>query len=62
MAGLTYRELRDYLNTVSDTQLDDNVSVNVEGEFFSIEGHGTSVEDDILHKGHVYLVVAGMSE
>lgn len=55
--NLTYRTLKKYLDSLSDEQLDDNVTVYLSeyDEYYPVEAVYTSESDDVLHSGHVYL-------
>ena len=61
MSNLTYRELRDHINTFDDEQLDSNVSINVtqQDEFMPcqaldyVEEEGNGILDPL----HPFLVM-----
>lgn len=54
---MTYAELIQFLNTVPEERLQDNVTVRVDGEFFAVEHvkRANNVTDDVLDPGHVFL-------
>ncbi len=62
MNHLTYRELKAALETLSEENLDDDVTVYLshEDEYYGISQTGTSEEDDVLDKGHFFLATAKM--
>ena len=56
----TYEDLRQYLNTLSTEQLNDDVTVYIrENDDYYPSTNVTVVRDsfDVLHKGHPYLIV-----
>lgn len=58
MKFMTYKELRDQLNKLSDAELDNHVQVLIEDEFFPVTEVKTSDEqNDVLDPGTHYLVV-----
>ncbi len=59
MANLTWREIRDELNRLSEDRLDDNATVYLKGEdeWMPVMDMGITEEDDVLDKGHSYLSV-----
>lgn len=56
MADLTYRELKEYLNQVSEERLDDTVTICLSSieEYYPITGIAVA-EEDVLDEGHLYL-------
>ena len=56
---LTYQELLDFLKTLAPEQLKDNVTIfdNTISEFIPVSNTAVATEDDVLHKGHVYLEI-----
>ena len=56
MSALTYRQLRDLLASALEEQLDQTVTVAVDGEFYPVKHVGVSDNsNDILDPGHVIL-------
>lgn len=54
--NMTYRELRDKLNTLSDEQLNQDVTVvDPYNEFIPIWGVKFAEADDVLDLGHPFL-------
>lgn len=58
---MTYAELLLILSNLSDEQLRDTATVysKADTEYMPIIGIGKAMADDVLHKGHITLVVEG---
>lgn len=54
---MTYAQLLDRLQSMSATQLIDDVTVKIDGEYHAISGVYTQSIDDVLHADHCYLKV-----
>ncbi len=54
---ITYRDLLGRLQTLSERQLDDTVTVEFDGEFYGVDETGITREDDVLPKDHFCLIV-----
>ena len=52
---MTYRIMSSILKNLTEEQLDDDVTIHLDGEFFGRCNFAAHVGDDILHHGHVYL-------
>jgi len=53
---MTYRIMSSILKNLTEEQLDDDVTIQVSGEFFGRWNFAAyDGDDDILHHGHVYL-------
>lgn len=59
--AITYRELQQAMNSLSESDLDANVTVNIGGEFYPIDNVDYSDEElnDVLNDGDMFLVVNG---
>ena len=59
IARMTYRQLRDWIDTLDELQLDDTVTVHLANsdEFVAISGTNVTVGGDVLHDNHAYLEV-----
>lgn len=56
---LTYRQLRNTLNVMDPSHLEDTVTVysEEEGEYYPVSEMRFSTEDDVLDAGHLYLIL-----
>jgi hypothetical protein len=60
---LTYKELQNKLNQLTESQLNDMVAIFVHEtcEFYSVQDKGfqisKDIENDVLHDNHVYLEI-----
>lgn len=56
---MTYAELIQFLSTVPQERLQDNVTVRIDGEFFAVTDfkQANNVTDDALDPGHVFLAI-----
>ena len=52
---MTYRIMSSILKNLTEEQLDDDVTIHLDGEFFGRCNFAAHVGDDILDHGHVYL-------
>jgi len=56
--NVTYRQLLEAINRLPLDHLDDNISVNTEeDEFIPVKKLAIQDEDDVLDKGHLYLIL-----
>lgn len=53
----TYRELRQYLDDLNEDQLDKNITVEFNGEFFPAEFQDSPDYTDVLDEDHPVIVV-----
>jgi hypothetical protein len=61
MAATTYRELRAELDTLTEEQLDSDVTIQTpDDEFFGNINLTFSEENDVLDEGHPYLYVSAI--
>jgi hypothetical protein len=56
---MTYAELIQFLNTVPEERLQDDVTVRIDDEFFAVTDvkRSNNVVDDVLDPGHVFLAI-----
>lgn len=54
--GLTYKELNDVINSMSEEQQNQDVTICFDGEFYGEVIVNRTEEDDILDKDHCYLI------
>ena len=56
---MTWRELKNHINTMDDEQLDTDVTVHlvIQDEYFRVSDINYSPENDVLDKNHPYLDV-----
>jgi hypothetical protein len=61
MANMTYQQLLDYLKTLSQEDLEKNVSVfdPNSGEFMPVSSINVTTEEDILDADHPFLEICG---
>jgi len=55
--NLTYRELLEELSDLDGERLDQHVTVHIADEYYPVIATGVAVEDDVLDKDHLVLVV-----
>lgn len=54
---MTYRELASILNSMDEDTLDDDISICINEEYLTVKGFDICEEDDVLHVGHLILLV-----
>ena len=56
---MKYYQLRNWLDTLSDEQLEEDVTIHLatEDEWIPVVNVGVTTKDDVLHKGHFYLEI-----
>lgn len=60
MSKMTWRELRDKLNSLTDEQLDTDVTIaDASGEFHPMDSFAITDETDVLDAGHPYIFYFG---
>lgn len=61
---MTYKELKEKLDTLTPEQLEDNVTVcdQNQAEFFEASDVETTKDDEILHAKHFYIILRTIGE
>lgn len=54
---MTYGELLTMLQAMSADRLQDNATINLDGEFYPVKDIVTQQGNDVLDDGHIYLDV-----
>lgn len=54
---MTYKELLDWLQSLSPADLESDISIEMDEEFFEVRGVYIYPETDVLDEGHPVIVV-----